>query len=68
MNEVTFQHLRVSGKRCERASIVLDNIWFEKYDLKTARLKIAMCSTAAGNGMKDAPSDDASAQSGSTAF
>ncbi len=29
MAEAVFQHVRVSGKRFERSSIVLDNTWFE---------------------------------------
>jgi hypothetical protein len=29
MSEAMFQHVRVSGKRFERPSIVLENMWFE---------------------------------------
>jgi hypothetical protein len=42
MNEATFQPVRVSEKKFERVSIVLDNMWFEN-----VHLNIVMCSTAA---------------------
>jgi hypothetical protein len=29
MAEAVFQHVRVSGKKFERSSIVLDNMWIE---------------------------------------
>ncbi len=29
MSEAVFKHVRVTGKKFERASIVLDNMWFE---------------------------------------
>jgi hypothetical protein len=29
MTEATFQQVRVTGKKFERAFIVLDNMWFE---------------------------------------
>jgi hypothetical protein len=29
MTKAVFQHVRVSGKKFERSSIVLDNMWFE---------------------------------------
>jgi hypothetical protein len=31
MTEAVFQHVRVSGKKFERSSVVLDNMWFENW-------------------------------------
>jgi hypothetical protein len=42
MTEAVFQHVRVSGKKFERSSIVLDTMWFE-----TCSFGIATCQNCA---------------------
>jgi hypothetical protein len=36
MTEAVFQHVRASGKKFERSSIVLDTMWFETFSFGIA--------------------------------